>query len=81
MIIFRYIKGKIRPIEVQEEQTTSEYMNGKIRNSSSKMTLKKYIEKKEQEQQPLLQEFGYRPKEEKFRYTAQRLLEKSKKKK
>ena len=37
MIIFRYIKGKIRPIEVDEEQTTNEYMNDIIKK---KVTMK-----------------------------------------
>ena len=55
----------------------NDYMNNQIR----KMTYKKYIEKKEQEQQPLLQQFGYKPKEEKFRYKAQRLLDEYNKKK
>lgn len=72
MIIFRYINGKVRPINVDVQESTNKYMNDKLR----KVTLKSYIEKKEQEQQPLLQEFGYKSKEEKYRYKAQRLLDK-----
>lgn len=77
-VIFRYINGRIRPINIKEEQTTNDYMNNMIKK---KVTMKQYIAKKEQAQQPLLQEFGYKPKEEKFRYKAQRLLEKAKNKK
>ncbi|MBR5227551.1 MAG: hypothetical protein IKV94_02830 [Clostridia bacterium] len=46
MIIFRYIKGKIRPIEVDEEQTTNAYMNDKIRNKKTQSQLLKEINDK-----------------------------------
>lgn len=38
-VIFRYKNGRIIPIKVDEEQTTNEYMNNKIRNK------KEYAEK------------------------------------
>ena len=75
-VIFRFKGGRIIPIKVDEEQTTNDYMNNKIRNNTKKMTINDYIKKKEQEQQPLLQEFGYKPKEEKYRSKAERLLDK-----
>lgn len=34
-IIYRYINGKIRPIKVNKEQTTNQYMNEKIKNKNS----------------------------------------------
>ena len=35
-VIFRYKNGRIIPIKVDEEQTTNDYMNDKIRNKSDK---------------------------------------------
>ncbi|MBR5227550.1 MAG: hypothetical protein IKV94_02825 [Clostridia bacterium] len=71
-VIFRYINGRIVPIKVNKDKTTNEYMNNQIKK---KVTMKEYVARKEQEQMPLLQEFGYKPKEEKYRYKAQRLLD------
>lgn len=80
-VIFRYKNGRIIPIKVDEEQTTNDYMNKMLKESTKKMTLDDYIKNKEKEQGPLMQVFGYKPKEEKFRYKAQRLLDKLKNKK
>lgn len=64
-----------------KNKSINEYMNDEIRKGAKKMSLNDYIEKKEKEQGPLMQAFGYKPKEEKFRYKAQRLLDKLKNKK
>lgn len=64
-----------------KNKDVNEYMNDEIKKGAKKMTLDEYIAKKEQRQEPLLQEFGYKSKEEKFRYKAQRLLDKLKGKK
>lgn len=75
-VIFRFKGGRIIPIKVDDTETTNDYMNNKIRSNTKKMTINDYIKKKEQEQQSLLQEFGYKPKEEKYRSKAERLLDK-----
>lgn len=66
--------------DIDNKMTTNEYMNNKIRNRNKKITKEEYILKKEQMQEPLKQEFGLKPKEEKFRYKAERLLSQLKKK-
>ena len=73
------IFNKITP---QKEKETNKYMNQMIRKKSKKgMTLQDYIIKKEQRQGPLQQAFGVKPKEEKFRYKAKRLLQEAEKRK
>ncbi len=80
-VIYRWKNGRIIPIKVNKDKTTNDYMNKMLKESTKKMTLDDYIKNKEKEQGPLMQAFGYKPKEEKFRYKAQRLLDKLKNKK
>lgn len=56
-------------------------MDAYIKKFSNKMTKQEYIFNKEQRQEPLKQAFGLKPKEEKFRYKAERLLQEAKKRK
>lgn len=56
-------------------------MDAYVRKFSKKMTKQQYIFNKEQQQQPLGQAFGIVPKQEKFRYKAERLLQQANKRK
>ena len=68
----RWITNKYGNRVFIKNKDVNEYMNNMIKK---KVTMKEYVARKEQEQMPLLQAFGYKPKEEKYGDKAQRLLD------